>query len=126
MDNNNAENRGQLDRILELERALARQQRRQQLSRYVGRLHTVLTHAWSWRQWQRTLSIRNETTSVANKVRRKPTMQAQHFIQYHNRYSRSLVLLLTLLLTCHHPQRRWAIGQQRLVYRQCKRKLDRG
>lgn len=58
MDNNWAENRSQLDRILELEHALARQRRQQQWQHFVyhcKRLHTFLTHAWSWRQ-QRALA----------------------------------------------------------------------
>lgn len=59
MNNNWTANRGQLDRMLELERALARQRRRKQWQRFVWhgkRLHTSLTHALAWRQWQRTLS----------------------------------------------------------------------
>jgi hypothetical protein len=56
MNNNWTANRGQLDRMLELERALARHQRQQwrqqqwqQLLRHAGWLHTALTQSWSWR-----------------------------------------------------------------------------
>lgn len=59
MNNNWTENRGQLDRMLELERALARQRRRDQWQRFVWhykRLYAFLKHALSWRQQQRTLS----------------------------------------------------------------------
>ena len=64
---NNTENRGQLDRALELERALARhqwqqwrQQRRQQIDGYIKRLHAFLMQPWLWRRWRpRLATIRN-------------------------------------------------------------------
>lgn len=55
MYSNWAENQGQLDRMLELERALARQRRQQQwqqLLQHARRLHTALTQPWSWRWWR--------------------------------------------------------------------------
>ena len=57
MNNNWSENRGQLDRMLDLERAVARHQRQQwrqqqwqQLLQHTRRLHTALTQPWQrWR-----------------------------------------------------------------------------
>jgi hypothetical protein len=54
MYDNWAEHRGQLDRMLELERALARQRRQQQWQRFVRqykRLHVSLMQPWLWRRW---------------------------------------------------------------------------
>ena len=58
-----SETHSTLDRMLDLERALARHQRQQwrrnQWQRFVlgcQRLHTSLTHVLAGRQWQRTFS----------------------------------------------------------------------
>lgn len=53
-----SDTRSTLDRMLELERALARHQRQQwrqqqwqSLLQHTRRLHTALTPSWSWRRW---------------------------------------------------------------------------